>query len=229
MLDPNPAKELRWLDVPVSSGRESKEWSMKRVPMLDPYDIIQYLWGVAGVEVPEGQLQSYWEQAISSGLPWAQNRGDPGHGEPLRIPLKLFGDDTRYSLQSDSVVAFVLSCPLWRPHQARNSRWIVGVLEERYSLGLATWAPVLARLVWSLNQLFDVGIWAGGRNIKFEVTEIAGDWKYLRQVFALRSHWNSENVCHHCNIARRDFPALPQDCCVSDHCLCAMCALLECC
>ena len=199
------------MEVPVRSGRESQEWSSKKIPIFDAFEVVQFLWGTAGVEVPDDQLNAYWEQAASSGVPWAQNRDS---AEQLRIPLKLFGDDTRYNQQSDSVLAFIISCPLWNPQNARNGRWIIAVLEERHSLGLATWCPLLAHIVCALNKLYDEGVQVGNRNFKFEVTEISGDWKYLRQVFALRSHWNSPtDVCHHCKISRTTFPTLPEDCC----------------
>ena len=78
--------------------------------------------------------------------------------------------------------------------------------KETRSAGFATWLPLLSRIVWSLNLAYD-GV--GGH--RFQVTEVGGDWKYLRQVFQLRSHWNTwTNFCHMymCKLPRVDCPTL---------------------
>ena len=53
------AKELHWVEVPVRSGRESQEWSSKKIPIFDVFEVVQFLWGTAGVEVPDDQLNAY--------------------------------------------------------------------------------------------------------------------------------------------------------------------------
>ena len=41
------------------------------------------------------------------------------------------------------------------------------------------------------------------------VTEISGDWKYLRQVFSFNTHWNSaSDICHFCRVGKFQYAGL---------------------
>ena len=103
----------------------------------------------------------------------------------------------------DKCLSFVLSCPLWKPKSARNSRFVLAVLCLNDSLGWQTIKPLLADLVYGLNEAATL---EGG---SFVVTEIGGDWKYFRESLAIKTHWNSPAICHHCTIARQDIASLP--------------------
>ena len=151
-------------------------------------------------------MQEYWRKAVEAKVPWALQAISADPEAHMRIPLKIFGDEATFNLLGDQCLGFVLSCPLWRPNAGRNSRWTFAVLLESRSLGFATWEPLLARMTWSLNIAHDHGT-AG---LKFQVTEIEGDWKFLRQVFQLRTHWNSKDTfCHCCRLQRDRFASLP--------------------
>ena len=116
------------------------------------------------------------------------------------IPLKLFGDDCSYNLQGDKCLAWVLSSPLWRPLSGRNSRWPIAIISLKNHLGPLTMRPVLMRIVQQLNRCFEERVTRNGH--RFMVTEIGGDWKYIREAFEMRSHWNSSKLCHLCQTPR---------------------------
>ena len=106
----------------------------------------------------------------------------------------------------DKTLALVLSCPLWRPRSARNSRFVLTVLHMADYLGWPTLKPILHRVVADLNEARRP-LTTTGRC--FMVTEIGGDWKYFREALSLKSHWNAPLICHHCRIARQNIDQLP--------------------
>ncbi|OLQ13715.1 hypothetical protein AK812_SmicGene2205 [Symbiodinium microadriaticum] len=45
----------------------------------------------------------------------------------------------------------------------------------------------------------------------FIITELGGDWKYQRECFSMRSHWNSPKCCHLCSTPRDQITDLADD------------------
>ena len=202
-------KDTHIVQVPFKkdpeAGDDESNWEYRDVPMYWPPEVLQYLWETVGVEVSRDKLLQYWEEARERSLPWA----DGSAGDNPKIPLKLFGDDASYGKQNDKFMALVISSPLWRPHANRNSRWTVAVLNLHGSLGYPTLQPILRALVWSLNQAYDVPLESSGHT--FQVTELGGDWKYVRESFNMTTHWNSSGpgkCCHFCTIDRKDMARL---------------------
>ncbi|CAE6956176.1 unnamed protein product [Symbiodinium sp. CCMP2592] len=124
------------------------------------------------------------------------------------VVLGLIDAIDRFLLMGDKALAFVLSCPLWRPRSARNSRFLLSILslDDSY-LGWATLKPVIGHIVAALNRAAATPLTQDGRC--FIVTEIGGDWKYFREALSLRSHWNAPLVCHHCRMVRQRMADLP--------------------
>ena len=102
----------------------------------------------------------------------------------------------------------MISCPLWRPNNARNSRWPVAILSLRHCTGWATIRPLLAELVSSLNEAFDKPTRGG---LMFQVTEIGMDWKAFRELLQLKSHWNASFMCHMCRMTNHQYADLPEE------------------
>ena len=178
------------------------KWFNFELPYFKPHEVLAYMFDEAGVEVQHATLQRYWDEARQSGIPWALKEDSE-----LRIPVKFFADDAQINDQGDKVFSFVISCPLFRPKSARNSKWPVAIINLRKSLGWATLRPVLGALVHSLNVAYDT---ATSKGFKFQVTEIGMDWKAAREMFNLRSHWNSPNlVCHMCRMTNTGYHLLP--------------------
>ena len=180
-------------------------WHYEDIPMYDPHEVLAYLWDVVGIKLSAGTVKKFWQEARNNGVPWALLEDS----NTQRLPLKLFGDDCQYNAQLDKCLAIIISCPLFRPKSARNARWIIAVLKLNKSVGFETLRPILERCVWSLNKAYDIG--TPGTNQKFVVTELGGDWKYIREAFSMVTHWNSKNLCHHCRLPRDLFPTFPEE------------------
>ena len=181
-----------------------RDWAYRPVPMYWPHEVLHYMFESVGIKIPETKLKEYWAQARHYKLPWA--KGSEDDTSP-RIPVKLFGDDARYNQQGDKLLAFIISCPLWRPASGRAARWPVAVVSLHGNLGFPTMQPLLHEIVWSLNQAFDVPSRTG---LLFQCTELGGDWKYHRESLNLQCHWNSESMCHLCSLPRHRFPEFPE-------------------
>ena len=179
------------------------EWEYKTVPVYWPHELLQYLFEEVGIRVCEDALQAYWSQARQNGFEWAKASADDAS---LKIPLKLFGDDATFNQQGYKVLGILLSCPLWRPRSARNSRWPVAAISLYGNLGYPTLQPILREITWSLNRAFDIPLPRLG--LTFQITEIGGDWKYMKESLCLTTHWNSQHMCHFCKIHRNEFPKL---------------------
>ena len=208
--NPIQPQDLHYVTVPTAVDEQAKmdpkQWVNVDIPMYDPHQVLAYLWDEVGITVSEEAVHSFWNEARANGIPWAfleeQNT--------QRLPIKLFGDDCTYNQQLDKCLAIVISCPLWRPKSARNTRWIIAVLKLNSSVGFETVRPVLARCVWSLNLAYETA--TAVAKARFVVTEIAGDWKYLREAFNWNCHWNhTTRICHHCRITREEYAMLPDN------------------
>lgn len=76
--------------------------------------------------------------------------------------------------------------------------------------GYESLRPILARLTWSLNKAYNEICNSSG--VRFQVTEVAADWKFMRDFFDLNTHWNTGTAgyfCHFCRIKRADFCDFP--------------------
>lgn len=146
------------------------------------------------MQIDKSEVQKYWQQASERGCPWAS--GESGE----RIPLKIFGDDCVYDERQNKAYAVVLSLPLWRPKSARNSRFLIWAQKSSQFVGFETLQPLLARMVWSLNMLYDQPLEKSGYT--FAVCEIGGDWAWNRFFWQLDRHWNSHIPCPFCNVQK---------------------------
>ena len=165
-------------------GSDAKSnWAYRPVHMFLPHELLEFIFHRAGVKVPQDKILKYWKSAHARGLEWARDFDEQRWPHP-RIPIKLFGDDATCNKQGDKFMAFILSCPLWRPHASRNSRWPVAAVSLYGNLGYPTLQPVLRALVESLNMSYDIQLLETGH--LFQVTEIGGDWKYLREAFGMK-------------------------------------------
>ena len=195
------------VSVPMTDdpGRDPPEkWYSADVPIFWPHEVLSYLFDDVGIQVPDIEIKKYWREAREAGIPWALE----SDGEENKLPVKIFGDDCQINDSGDKVFAFVISCPLWRPNNARNSRWPVAILSLRHCIGWATIRPLLAELVSSLNKAFDNPTCGG---LTFQVTEIGMDWKAFRELLQLKSHWNASFMCHMCRINNSQYADLPED------------------
>lgn len=183
------------MDCPVPSGREScKDWTYRQIPMFDPHAVLTYIFEEVGLRIDEEEISKYWKEASDRGCPWA--RGEPGD----RIPLKLFGDDCVFDERLNKAYAIIMSLPLWRPKSARNSRFLLWTQKSTQFAGFQGLQPILARMAWSLNILYEQGLPKSG--YRFAVCEIGGDWSWLRFFWQFDRHWNGQTPCPFCDVKK---------------------------
>ena len=187
------------------AGDQQSNWAYRPVQIYWPHEVLQYLFDTVGIQIGDDVLSDYWKLGRENGLAWAA--GSEKDAVP-KIPIKLFGDDATYNKLGDKFMGFLISCPLWRPRSGRNSRWPIAAISLYGNLGYPTLQPVLREIVWSLNCAFDHPLPGTGHT--FQVTELGGDWKYLRESFNMTTHWNSPSCCHFCRLPRSEFPMFPE-------------------
>lgn len=177
-----------------------------KVPFLDPEKIVQYIFQ-AGLDIPERDVIEFWERKKRAGEEWATS----SPASDRHIPIAIYGDSARLyaSRRGSKYLGIFISFPLWRPKSTRYSRWCIFSLENAKLYGRETLQPILQRLTYKLNLLFEQGVVGPhGQRLRFCVTEIRGDWEWHKQLFALTSSWKGiGRVCFRCNCkARSDNP-----------------------
>ena len=187
--------------------------------MLDPHEIIAYLFNEIQVQIPEAAVCEYWQHSRTLQEPWATcHPASPNH-----IPLGFYGDSARIdtTFASNKVLGIFLNLPLWRPKSIRYSRFLIFAIEEKFCWKSFTLDTILRRVVWSLNLLYTgemplvdfrgAVLPTPSRNsichngAKFAVTEIRGDQLFHKEIFRFTSSWTwkSLRVCHKCDARSR--------------------------
>lgn len=140
---------------------------------------------------------------MASGEEWVKS----SPASTKHIPIAIYGDSSRlWATQAESkYLGIFLSFPLWRPKSTRYSRWCIFSLENAKLYGQETLHPILKRITYKLNLLFETGvIGPGGQCFKFVCTEIRGDWEWHKMLFNRVSSWKSiTDVCFRCNCLAR--------------------------
>ena len=207
------------IDLPMKSSdklADNTAFEMTKWPFLDPHRIIEFLYNRCGIEVPEEIVKQYWEESRRNLEPWAV----ASNATSSHVPLGVYGDSAtivmKYGLQESVTGIFVNLC-LWRPKSVRMSRFLVCALPDARMHNHHTLNEVFRRVVWSCNSLYtnthpvagvDGGALpphlqklAGGHITRvgacFAVTEIRGDWQWLKKCFRFPG-WTSHDICHHC-------------------------------
>ena len=182
------------------------EFEFVKVPFLDPDKLITYIIE-AGLKIPQEEVEHFWSRKRANKEEWAIK----SPATPKHIPVAIYGDAARlYTAQRESkYLGIFISLPLWRPRSSRFGRWCIFSLENAKLYGCHTLHPVLSRITYKLNMLFENGVvGSDGVIYKFACTEIRGDWEWHKQLFSLASSWKSiANVCFRCQcVARSDDP-----------------------
>ena len=189
-------------------------------PILDIHDTLHFLMDEAEINIPEDRLRHFWQTSKDNGEIWAQEVQP--HEMDTLVPIGLYGDSARVDTRHghENVLGLFLNLVLWRPQAVRWSRFLIfAIAEER--LTSATIPTILRRMTWSANHAFfgrfpteghlgqnlsgaalkKAGQALTSRSLKFQVTELRGDWSYHKKIFRFgnNTHWNGEYVCHLCN------------------------------
>ena len=178
---------------------------LRKLPLLLPYDVMQYLISDCGLTLEEQLVENYWSHLDSIGDPWAASNREwrTAVGSRNVWPLALYGDEANINLVTDpynKIFGLVMSVVLFRPTATRLSRFVLFSLDSSCIRSVIdTWYPVLERIVESFNKLTEQGI--QGRY--FVVSEIRGDQAFFRYLFKHASWWTRCNMCFRCAATTR--------------------------
>lgn len=181
----------------------TNEFEMVKAPLLDPDSVMAYLFFQAKLKISAQEVSEFWNMKRGSG----EERAMLSPATTEHIPIAVYGDSCRlYNGQPGSkYLGIFISLPLWRPHSTRYSRWCIFSMECAKLFGRETLHPILQRITYKLNLLFENGVEGpDGQKLKFSCTEIRGDWEWHKQLFDLTSSWKSiANVCFRCTACAR--------------------------
>ena len=184
---------------------------MRSMPMIDPHKLMNALVTSIGIDIPEQRVRDYWRvHRHELKEDWATS----SPATDSHIPCALYGDSAKISDDGTKVIGLFISLPaVWKPQSSRCARWCVFAMEEHKLFGHHTLNAVFRRLTYSCNILFDgidpdhpERLLCNGR--KFTVTELKGDWQWLKIQMRFQSSWqNLKSVCFLCNSkGRSDVP-----------------------
>ena len=184
--------------APVKTGEKSFAWT--DLQMYDPHNIVRFLFGPdVGMVIQSALVERFWHlKRDVEKEDWAVAHP----AEKTHIPIALYGDSAQlYPNQNVKVLGLFISFPLWRCLSNRCSRWCIFAIEESKLWKTDTLDAVLRRVTYSMNLCFD-GLDPTDNFVfpyKFAMTELRGDWLFMRQVFAWASSWTSPTTtCFRC-------------------------------
>jgi hypothetical protein len=212
---------MTYISIPVAAPKAPCGFEMQKVPIIDPHKLMHALMTTVGVEIPEERVQSYWATHRDElQEDWAcQSPATRSH-----ISMAVYGDSAKIRDDGTKVTGIFVSMPaVWRPMSGRCARWCVFAMEEHKLHAHYTLDYVFRRLTYSCNLLFDGldpehpgQVLCGGR--KFTVTEIKGDWQWLKFTMRFYSSWTKPDlVCFLCNAKGRCHDASQLYYCLDDH------------
>ena len=182
--------------VKAKISGENNATVTKLVPVFLPEDLLAWLMGPLGLEVPRAAIDQYWRHARENACPWQDVSTDHQH-----IPLGLYGDAAKYSPDGKKIIGFYLNIVIWCPRVSRMSRWLLFSLDDTTCLGLQSLNPLFAAVVKSLIRCYD-GILVQGQHHAFCVTELRGDWEWHALSLGLTRTWRTHQICWRCDCSK---------------------------
>lgn len=174
---------------------------IRTLPLLLPYDIMDYLLGSCQLRIEERLINQFWNHLDSVRDPWALSTKQfrRSVGQEKVIPLGFYGDEACMSLVTDpfnQIYGLFLSVVLFRPKSTRMSRYLLFSVEShRVHSVEETFFPVLEKITASFNKLTLEGL----HGKRFLVSEIRGDQSFFKYLFKHESWWRATNVCFRCS------------------------------
>ena len=89
--DTNTAEDIIKIKAPLKSRKSPDGYDLVDLDVLDPFDLVHYLWNVIGIDVPEAAVRQYWEHHRSRGSAWALH----SQASECTMPLGLYGDSVK--------------------------------------------------------------------------------------------------------------------------------------
>ena len=211
-------QETATLRAPVKDLKSKRGFKWIEIELLEPFSVVQYLWNTVRLDVGEKNVQRFWTEHRPRGTPWALKSESTDF-----VPLGIYGDGCRIRQiahqPTQKAIGIFLNCPIFRPNNARASRWLLCTVDENLLYKHVTLNRIYARIVWSLNCLWEdrfptcgpsgeplperfqrrAGQAITGR--RFQVVEVRGDWAWHKLVFRFNSSWQAgarKPVCFAC-------------------------------
>ena len=201
------------MQVPIKDQKNPGRVTFESQPMLWPHEIFDYLFNDLGFTVSLEERKSYWEEAKSSGEPWAvRNPASVAHH-----PCGIYGDSARLptSYTQEKVTGIFLNLVLFRPRSIRCSRFLLWSCDTKKLFRNRTTNQILRYIVWSFQFAF-IGKHPthtmGGRpldtpkagtpltpaNDCFCITENRGDWEWHLLLWRFNASWKGNEICYRC-------------------------------
>lgn len=196
---------------------------MHELGILDPISVVDYLFNEVGVDIPEPMVTSYWNhyRGPRVSAKWAVRH--PAQSDA--IPIGLYGDACKIR-QGEKMVGIFMNLPLYRPRSIRCSRFLLTAVQEELMYKRKTLDCIWRFVVWRVNLLLegkypscDINgrllqgpeMLRAGREVvagkTFALTELRGDWVWLKDCLSFRSSWKGGTtypVCFKCEARARE-------------------------
>ena len=211
-----PMEEIMLPILVTDKLKKGSTFEMQKWPIIDVHAIMAFLFNKAGISIPAGEVENYWQMARRNREPWAIRSG----ASDKHMPLGIYGDSATIVMKygfKESVCGIFVNLPLFRPASVRMSRFLVAAVPEDNLWHHHTINHILRRVVWSCNCLYRnlhpshgpageqlpprmqalAGLPITQCGTAFTVTEIRGDWAWHRKTFRFQG-WTSHNMCYQC-------------------------------
>lgn len=203
-----PCEEPIWVKIAVLDDKKDGTQFEKDMPVLLPHHILRFLFTEAGVHINEGVIQRFWQHLHEVQHPLSAKVA----GSHDFIPVGIHGDEAAYGADRaapDKLTCIFMDLPLWRPKNARLSRFLLFAMDSAQLVGYESLHPVLQHIAESLNFAY-FGVDAEGMQIftghRFILSELRGDQVWHKYLWRHLRWWRAREVCFRCCAVARDGP-----------------------
>ena len=208
--------------MPLKYKRSPKGFEFHEIDILDPLSVVSYVFNEVGLIIPPENVRSYWDhyrQKVAA--PWALRH--PAKDDA--IPVGIYGDACKIR-QGKKMVGIYMNLPLFRPKSIRCSRFLLVAVQEELMYKRKTLDCIWRQIIWRMNLLLEGkhpqcdidGQPLQGPQLKragqeivpgktFAVTELRGDWLWMKQCFSFKSSWKGGSkypVCFQCEARAKE-------------------------
>ena len=199
-IAPLALEEPKLVSIPVVAlDKVDGSTTTKDFPVLLPHKILKYLFETAQIEIHEDNLRKFWSHLREVQHPWVHSI-DP---TTQFIPIGVHGDEAHYGADTANInklTCIFLDLPLWRPKNARLSRFLMFCIDSSQCVGYETLHPVLQSIAESINWVY-FGMDETGQittQRKFILSELRGDQVWHRYIWRHLNWWRKRECCFRC-------------------------------
>ena len=190
-------EEPKQISIPVVAiDKVDGSTTTKDFPVLLPHKILKYLFETAQIEIHEDNLRKFWSHLREVQHPWVQSIDTTNQF----IPIGVHGDEAHYGADTANInklTCIFLDLPLWRPKNARLSRFLMFCIDSSQCVGYETLHPVLQSIAESINWAY-FGMDETGQittHRKFILSELRGDQVWHHYIWRHLNWWRKRECC----------------------------------